>query len=991
MQLGGRSEASIGGAAGMPAGGWCAVRLASRVTPVLAAGILAALVLAALASRGQLGAGRAPATHSQRARLMLPAPLGAAASVRIGASEHSFWPTRHGGALLTAGGGISSRFTRAGATLRVGSASVRFSLAAVGRGGRLTSVAEVAPTRTGGRVEFRRGAITELYQNGPFGLEQAFTLRRAPTAAGRAPVVLALELGGSLRARRAGPEVLLQTRGGATALRYGQLSVEDASGRRLPASIHLRGGALRLQIDDRRARYPLRIDPFFQQGPKLIASGESGKATFGEIVSLSADGNTALIGGPNDANGTGAAWVFVRSGSTWEQQGGTLTGSGEIGKGHFGNGAALSADGNTAVISGGGDNGEVGAAWVFTRNEGSWEQQGPKLTGGEESGAGHFGFRVAVSGDGDTALVGGPLDASGSGAAWVFTRNESSWEQQGPKLTGGEESGAGEFGVSVALSADGRTALIGGGGDNGEIGAAWVFTRNESSWGQQGPKLTGAEEVGKAHFGFRVALSADGNTALVGGGSDSSELGAAWAFTRSESTWTQQGSKLTAGGETGKAHFGYSVALSADGNTALIGGLADNAQAGAAWLFGRSESTWTQQGSKLTASGETGKALFGYSVALSADATTGLIGGPNDNSEVGAAWAFVAGPNPPPSVSSVTPSTGPSTGGTKVTIRGTGFVPGATVAIGSPASSVKVVSETELTAVTTATAPGSDEVVVSDANGTSTGGPSYTYTPPPPPKVTSIEPASGPSTGGTKVTIKGTGFVAGATVTIGNGATSVKVATATKITAVTSATELGSYEVVVSDANGTSTGGPSYTYVPPAPPTVTSVEPASGSSAGGTKLIVKGTGFLAGAAVTIGHAATAVKVATPTKITAVTTATEAGSYEVVVSDANGTSTDGPLYNYLAPLQPKVSTVSPKTGPAAGGTSVTITGTDLTSGSTPVVDFGSTEASEVTVISGKQIVAVAPPVLLAGTVDITVTTAGGTSATITKDRFTYTLE
>jgi hypothetical protein len=973
----------------MPRGGWGALRLSARVTPALAAAILAALVLAALVSRGELGAGRTPATHSQRAPLMLPAPLGAAASVRIGASEHSFWPTRHGGALRTAGGGISSTFTRSGATLSVGSASVRFSLAAVGRGRRLTSVKEVAPTRAGSRVEFRRGAITERYQNGPFGLEQAFTLRRAPAAAGRAPLVLALELGGSLRARQAGSEVLL-TRG-VTALRYGQLSVEDASGRRLPASVHLRGGALQLQIDDRGARYPIRIDPFFQQGPKLTASGESGKATFGEIVALSSDGNTALIGGPNDANGTGAAWVFVRSGSTWEQQGAKLTGSGEIGKGHFGNGAALSADGNTAVISGGGDNGEVGAAWVFTRNEGSWEQQGPKLTGGEESGAGHFGFRVAVSADGDTALVGGPLDASGTGGAWVFTRNESSWEQQGPKLIGGEESGAGEFGVSVALSADGSTALIGGGSDNGEVGAAWVFARNESSWEQQGSKLTGAEEVGKAHFGFRVALSADGSTALIGGGGDNGEIGAAWAFTRSESTWTQQGSKLTASGETGKAHFGYSLALSGDGNTALIGGLADNSQAGATWVFDRSGSTWTQQGPKLTASDETGKALFGYSVALSGDATTGLVGGPNDNSEVGAAWAFVAGPNPPPSVSSVTPSSGPSTGGTKVTIRGTGFVAGATVTIGSAASSVKVVSQTEVTALTTATALGSYEVVVSDANGTSTGGPSYTYTPPPPPKVTTIEPASGPSTGGTKVTIKGTGFVAGATVTIGNAATSVKVATATKITAVTSATELGSYEVVVSDANGTSTGGPSYTYVPPAPPTVTSVEPASGSSAGGTKLIVKGTGFLAGAAVTVGHAATAVKVASPTKITAVTTATESGSYEVVVSDANGTSTGGPLYTYLAPLQPKVNTVSPKTGPAAGGTSVTITGTDLTSGSTPAVNFGSTEASEVTVLSGKQIVAVSPPVLLAGTVDITVTTAGGTSAAIAKDRFTYTLE
>ena len=91
-----------------------------------------------------------------------------------------------------------------------------------------------------------------------------------------------------------------------------------------------------------------------------------------------------------------------------------------------------------------------------------------------------------------------------------------------------------------------------------------------------------------------------------------------------------------------------------------------------------------------------------------------------------------------------------------MTIKGSGFVSGATVTIGNAATAVNVVSATEITAVTAAAAAGSDEVVVTDANGTSTGGPSYTYVAPPPPKVTSITPTSGTSAGGTKVTIKGT-------------------------------------------------------------------------------------------------------------------------------------------------------------------------------------------------------------------------------------------
>ena len=116
---------------------------------------------------------------------------------------------------------------------------------------------------------------------------------------------------------------------------------------------------------------------------------------------------------------------------------------------------------------------------------------------------------------------------------------------------------------------------------------------------------------------------------------------------RSEGSWSQQGAKLTGGGEVGRGLFGYSVALSADGNTALIGGRADNASVGAVWVFTRSGSTWEQFGPKLTAADESGAGLFGGGVALSSDGTTALIGGPGDKSNVGAAWVFVNTPLPP--------------------------------------------------------------------------------------------------------------------------------------------------------------------------------------------------------------------------------------------------------------------------------------------------------------------------------------------------------
>jgi hypothetical protein len=299
-----------------------------------------------------------------------------------------------------------------------------------------------------------------------------------------------------------------------------------------------------------------------------------------------------------------------------------------------------------------------------------------------------FGYSVALSADGNTALIGGYQD-SGVGAAWMFTRAGATWTPQGAKLTGTSsgETGSGRFGFSVALSGDGNTALIGGNYDNSQVGAAWVFTRSGSTWTPPGSKLTytGATGAVAVQFGSSVALSADGNTALIGGPGDSNNLGAAWAFTRAGTTWTQQGAKLIANDETGTAQLGISVALAADGNTALIGGNNDNGGVGAAWALTRAGSTWTQPGAKLIASDETGSGFFGYSVALAADANTALIGGYNDCSpcsQVGAAWAFAAQTvNQASTTTGLGSSQNPTTVGQSVTFTATvtGASPGGTV------------------------------------------------------------------------------------------------------------------------------------------------------------------------------------------------------------------------------------------------------------------------------------------------------------------------
>src|SRR5664280_294280 len=202
------------------------------------------------------------------------------------------------------------------------------------------------------------------------------------------------------------------------------------------------------------------------------------------------------------------------------QQGGKVVGSGAVGAAHQGYSVAVSADGGTAIVSGAFDDSDAGVAWVYTRNGGVWSQQGGKLVGAGAVGGAAQGYSVAISADGDTAVIGGVADNSFAGAAWVFTRSGGAWLQQGDKLVGSDAVGGAFQGYSVAVSANGDTAIVGGYGDNATAGAAWAFARSAGVWSQQGNKLVGADAAGDAAQGWSVAISADGNTAAVGGPSD---------------------------------------------------------------------------------------------------------------------------------------------------------------------------------------------------------------------------------------------------------------------------------------------------------------------------------------------------------------------------------------------------------------------------------------------------------------------------------------
>jgi len=360
---------------------------------------------------------------------------------------------------------------------------------------------------------------------------------------------------------------------------------------------------------------------------KLMASDAQESDQFG--ISVSVSGDTAVIGAYHEDTGgsnAGAAYVFTRTGGSWTQQA-KLMASDAQANDNFGYSVAVSGD--TAVIGARSEDtggSTAGAAYVFTRSGGAWVEQA-KLMASDAVDGDYFGWSVAVSGD--TAVIGARSEDTGgsdAGAAYVFTRSGGAWVEQA-KLMASDAQSSDYFGYSVAVSGD--TAVIGAryeatGGSY--AGAAYVFTRSGGSWTQQA-KLMASDAQANDNFGYSVAVS--GDTAVIGARSEDtggSNAGAVYVFTRSGGSWTQQ-AKLMASDAQANDNFGYSVAVS--GDTAVIGARSEDTggtAAGAAYVFTRTGGSWTQQ-AKLMASDAQANDNFGYSVAVSGD--TAVIGASN--------------------------------------------------------------------------------------------------------------------------------------------------------------------------------------------------------------------------------------------------------------------------------------------------------------------------------------------------------------------------
>lgn len=388
---------------------------------------------------------------------------------------------------------------------------------------------------------------------------------------------------------------------------------------------------------------------------KIVASEGKTGDNFG--VSVAIDGDFAIVGAParwtslpnsamfdkTDNSAAGTAYIFQRNSKQWIQQQkltATVPSDGRLGN-LFGRSVSIS--GNIAIV-GASTEASTGVVYVFMHAENAWVKQ-QKLTASDRRPGAYFGNSVAI--DGDTVIIG----AYGNETAYIFSRNGDNYWVEQAKLTP-SDAGAGDwFGFNVAIS--GNTAIVSDsydqkkGKDPINAGSAYIFVRSGGHWTEQA-KLTASDGAGEDRFGYSVAIDED--TVIIGAilNENASGGGAAYLFERDGTNWTEHSKFIASGVSNGGHHFGVSVAIS--GDTVIVGAHGNNGNAGAGYVFMRDRESWTKP-LKLVARDFQPGDEFGISVASTSDVL--IVGARfDDDTGVDSGSAYIY--NMPPKVDTAT-------------------------------------------------------------------------------------------------------------------------------------------------------------------------------------------------------------------------------------------------------------------------------------------------------------------------------------------------
>lgn len=389
---------------------------------------------------------------------------------------------------------------------------------------------------------------------------------------------------------------------------------------------------------------------------KAIASDRSANDNFGRAVAVDATGTRVIIGAPNadetSTSNNGAVYIFRRDGSTWTQE--AILNQATTNNQYFGDSVAIDDTGTRIVIGMYGFNSAQGCVYVYTRSGTSWNLE-VQLQSTNDQNDDRFGFSVACNSDCSWIITGAPRNNSGStrsGTVYTWRRDGTIWFEEN-KLIQNDPVNNDYFGYSVALDQTGTRAIVGAYlADPSAIssaGSAYVFLRTGNVWAQEA-KLVASDSSTNAQFGFAVDMDSSGQRVVIGANlatvSALTTAGAAYIFQRSGTNWTQE-VKLIPSDLATADNFGTSVAISGDGLKVVIGAPFQNpsaiADAGCVYVFNKIAFEWLQE-TKVTASDLQASDNFGYALDLSEDSGRLIVGAfnedPSGTSNAGSSYIY---------------------------------------------------------------------------------------------------------------------------------------------------------------------------------------------------------------------------------------------------------------------------------------------------------------------------------------------------------------